>query len=46
MDCPYCEENPVEPGPNCYVEVELGDSSIKKLVCEECAQMFADHLTA
>lgn len=45
MICPHCNENQVEPGPNCYVEVELGSKSVKKLVCAECAQLFWDHIT-
>lgn len=45
MKCPMNCSNRVEPGPNCYVEVELGDSSIKKLVCEDCAELIKDHLT-
>lgn len=46
MNCPHCDENPVEPGPNCRVKVELPDETIEKLVCEECANLFADHITA
>lgn len=47
MDCPMkgCDK-PVEPGPNCYVKVELGDKSKKKLVCEDCAQLHYDHLSS
>lgn len=45
MDCPVggCD-NPVEPGPNCYMEIELASSSVKKLICEDCAEMFRSHL--
>jgi hypothetical protein len=38
-------DNAVEPGPNCYVEVELSSESVKKLVCEDCAETFKDHVT-
>lgn len=46
MQCPHCDKQKVERGKNCYVKVELGDRSLKKLVCNECAEMFEDHLKA
>jgi len=45
MDCPACNESSIESGNNCYVEVELGSESIRKLVCEDCAETFRDHVT-
>lgn len=46
MQCPVggCD-NVVESGPNCYVEVETGIKSKRKLVCEECAEMFMEHIS-
>lgn len=45
MKCPIngCD-NAVEPGPNCYIEIELGTESIKKLICQDCAEMFREHV--
>lgn len=45
MDCPIegCD-NAVEPGPNAYIEVEFGGESLRKLVCEDCAELYYDHL--
>lgn len=45
MNCPIdgCDAA-VEPGPNTYVEVELGTEKIKKLVCDDCADMIAGYL--
>lgn len=46
MNCPMqgCD-NPVEPGPNCYIGVDTGDQSVKKLVCQDCAELYLGHLT-
>lgn len=46
MNCPVtgCNNN-VEPGANTYIEVELSDKSLKKLVCNDCAELYYDHIT-
>lgn len=46
MLCPYCEENHIEPGPNCRIKVEHATGTIAKMVCEDCADMFKEHLQA
>ena len=46
MQCPVSGcHNAVEPGPNCYVEVETGIKTKRKLVCEKCAEMVMEHIS-